>query len=213
MKPNNLLLCSRGQLKLADFGMAMREDDAKSAQKSTQLTLWYRAPELLFGATRHDSSVDMWAVGCIAVELFLRRVFLHGSNEFEQIERTFQILGTPTDETWPVRLISRARGPPSLTPRSAGAPCRSRCRADVASMSLPTAFFPVAPPRWARLLRYGVRAETRLRASVAATGSVAISLFSLAHSRSCSRSRSRAARPAPRAPRAAARSRYVVTRA
>ena len=29
------------------------------------LTLWYRAPEVLFGATHYSTAVDMWSVGCV----------------------------------------------------------------------------------------------------------------------------------------------------
>ena len=29
------------------------------------LTLWYRAPEVLLGATHYATPVDMWSVGCI----------------------------------------------------------------------------------------------------------------------------------------------------
>ena len=37
------------------------------------MTLWYRAPELLFGATSYSTPVDMWSLGCIFTELW------HGS--------------------------------------------------------------------------------------------------------------------------------------
>lgn len=29
------------------------------------LTLWYRAPEVLLGATHYSTPVDIWSVGCI----------------------------------------------------------------------------------------------------------------------------------------------------
>ena len=31
----------------------------------TQVTIWYRAPELLFGGKHYTSAVDIWAAGCI----------------------------------------------------------------------------------------------------------------------------------------------------
>ena len=34
--------------------------------------LWYRAPELLYGAKFYGPSVDIWSAGCIMGELFLR---------------------------------------------------------------------------------------------------------------------------------------------
>lgn len=33
------------------------------------VTLWYRAPEILFGSQTHTTAIDMWAVGCILGEL------------------------------------------------------------------------------------------------------------------------------------------------
>jgi serine/threonine protein kinase len=37
----------------------------------TQLvvTLWYRSPELLLGATKYTTGVDMWSIGCIFGEV------------------------------------------------------------------------------------------------------------------------------------------------
>ena len=33
------------------------------------VTLWYRPPELLLGATHYSTAVDMWSTGCIMAEL------------------------------------------------------------------------------------------------------------------------------------------------
>ena len=33
------------------------------------VTLWYRAPEVLLGATHYSPAVDMWSVACIFAEL------------------------------------------------------------------------------------------------------------------------------------------------
>lgn len=50
LKPNNLLLSSSGQLKLADFGLAKDYADPSRVLTSNVVTRWYRSPELLFGA-------------------------------------------------------------------------------------------------------------------------------------------------------------------
>lgn len=67
-----------------------------------------RAPELLFGARHYSVGVDMWAVGCILAELLLRVPFLPGESDLDQLTRIFQTLGTPTEETWPVRYFFRS---------------------------------------------------------------------------------------------------------
>lgn len=42
----------------------------RAAMHSLQIvTLWYRAPEVLLGATHYATPVDMWSVGCIFAEL------------------------------------------------------------------------------------------------------------------------------------------------
>lgn len=35
---------------------------------------YYRAPELIFGATEYTTAIDMWSVGCVMVELLLGQV-------------------------------------------------------------------------------------------------------------------------------------------
>jgi cyclin-dependent kinase 12/13 len=65
------------------------------------ITLWYRPPELLLGATSYGPSVDMWSVGCIFAELVHGRPILPGKTEFEQLDLIFKLCGTPTPENWP----------------------------------------------------------------------------------------------------------------
>ena len=35
---------------------------------------YYRAPELIFGATEYTTSIDMWSAGCVLAELLLGQV-------------------------------------------------------------------------------------------------------------------------------------------
>ena len=65
-------------------------------------TLWYRAPEILLGQQRYTFPVDIWAVGCIFAQLYLKRpLFLGNGYEIEQIFKIFEIMGTPTTNYWP----------------------------------------------------------------------------------------------------------------
>jgi cell division cycle 2-like protein len=99
LKTSNLLLNNRGQLKIADFGMARYVGDP--APKLTQLvvTLWYRAPELLLGTRTYDAAVDMWSVGCIFGELITREPLLQGTNEVDQMSKIFELCGVPTEDS------------------------------------------------------------------------------------------------------------------
>lgn len=119
LKTSNLLLNNRGQLKIADFGMARYVGDPPPP-KLTQLvvTLWYRSPELLLGAKTYGAAVDMWSVGCIFGELLTREPLLQGSNEVDELTKIFELCGTPTDESWPgYRRLPNARSL-KLPPRS-----------------------------------------------------------------------------------------------
>ena len=99
---SNLLISNDGHLKLADFGLARPFDtDQQRPYTNRVITLWYRPPELLLGATMYGPAIDMWSAGCIFAELLLRKPILPGKNEFEQIDLIFRLLGTPDDTTWP----------------------------------------------------------------------------------------------------------------
>lgn len=36
---------------------------------------YYRAPELIFGATEYTTAIDIWSTGCVMAELLLGQVF------------------------------------------------------------------------------------------------------------------------------------------
>ncbi|KAG8930601.1 TFIIH complex serine/threonine-protein kinase subunit kin28 [Tulasnella sp. 408] len=103
LKPNNLLIASDGQLKIADFGLARDFADPNPGFKMTWqvITRWYRPPELLFGCRHYSTAVDMWSVGTIFAELMLRVPYMAGDSDLDQIKTIFRALGTPTEEEWP----------------------------------------------------------------------------------------------------------------
>ncbi|POS80259.1 hypothetical protein DHEL01_v201346 [Diaporthe helianthi] len=101
LKTSNLLLNNRGQLRIADFGMARYVGDPPPRLTQLVVTLWYRAPELLLGASSYGQAVDMWSVGCIFGELLTREPLLQGKNEVDELTRIFELCGIPTDDTWP----------------------------------------------------------------------------------------------------------------
>ena len=65
------------------------------------VTLWYRAPDILLGSKNYTTSVDIWSVGCIFAEIVNRKPLFAGQDERDQLNRIFQIRGTPTTEEWP----------------------------------------------------------------------------------------------------------------
>lgn len=101
LKPANLLIHSSGTLKIADFGLARLFATPEREMSSQVVTLWYRAPELLFGARQYGTGVDMFSIGLIFAELIKRIPLLPGNSELDQLAKTFQLLGTPTEDDWP----------------------------------------------------------------------------------------------------------------
>lgn len=101
LKPNNLLIAPNGALKLADFGLARVFGSPNRKFTHQVFARWYRAPELLLGSKIYGPGVDLWAVGCIFAELMLRKPYLPGSSDIDQLGRIYNALGTPTDTTWP----------------------------------------------------------------------------------------------------------------
>ncbi|XP_005103387.1 cyclin-dependent kinase 7 [Aplysia californica] len=101
MKPNNLLINEQGTLKIGDFGLAKFYGSPSRPYSHQVVTRWYRCPELLFGARSYGDGVDMWALGCIVAELLIRAPFLQGDTDLDQLSKTFQVLGTPSEADWP----------------------------------------------------------------------------------------------------------------
>ncbi|KAI3725485.1 hypothetical protein L1987_65273 [Smallanthus sonchifolius] len=63
-------------------------------------TYWYRAPELLLGATEYGVGVDLWSAGCILAGLLAKGSILAGHTEAEQLQKIFALCGSPPDEYW-----------------------------------------------------------------------------------------------------------------
>jgi len=100
LKPQNLLINERGELKLADFGLARAKSVPTKTYSNEVVTLWYRPPDVLLGSTEYNASIDMWGIGCIFYEMASGRPLFPGSTVNEQIHLIFKNLGTPTEETW-----------------------------------------------------------------------------------------------------------------
>ncbi|XP_023739202.1 probable serine/threonine-protein kinase At1g54610 [Lactuca sativa] len=101
IKGSNLLLDNGGSLKIADFGLASFFDpNHKQPMTSRVVTLWYRPPELLLGATDYGVGVDLWSAGCILAELLAGKPIMPGRTEVEQLHKIFKLCGSPSDEYW-----------------------------------------------------------------------------------------------------------------
>mmetsp|Transcript_7985 Transcript_7985/g.8767 ORF Transcript_7985/g.8767 Transcript_7985/m.8767 type:complete len:384 (+) Transcript_7985:150-1301(+) len=98
IKPQNLLVDGRTHtLKLCDFGSAKRlvKGEPNVAYICSR---YYRAPELIFGATDYTTIIDIWSTACVTAELILGQPIFPGESGVDQLVEIIKVLGTPTRE-------------------------------------------------------------------------------------------------------------------
>lgn len=101
LKPQNLLINKKMELKLADFGLARAFGIPVRHYSHEVVTLWYRAPDVLMASRQYSTSIDIWSAGCILAEMATGRPLFAGANIADQLIRIFSILGTPNESVWP----------------------------------------------------------------------------------------------------------------
>ncbi|EAL85893.1 negative regulator of the PHO system [Aspergillus fumigatus] len=101
LKPQNLLINKKGQLKLGDFGLARAFGIPVNTFSNEVVTLWYRAPDVLLGSRTYNTSIDIWSAGCIMAELYTGRPLFPGTTNEDQLQKIFRLMGTPSERSWP----------------------------------------------------------------------------------------------------------------
>ncbi|OWM80023.1 hypothetical protein CDL15_Pgr010001 [Punica granatum] len=98
IKPQNLLVNPHThQLKLCDFGSA--KVLVKGEPNISYIcSRYYRAPELIFGATEYTTAIDIWSAGCVLAELLIGQPLFPGESGVDQLVEIIKVLGTPTRE-------------------------------------------------------------------------------------------------------------------
>ncbi|XP_076960939.1 putative serine/threonine-protein kinase At1g54610 [Bidens hawaiensis] len=135
IKGSNLLIDDNGILKIADFGLASFYDPKnKQPMTSRVVTLWYRPPELLLGATNYGVGVDLWSAGCILAELLSGKPIMPGRTEVEQLHKIFKLCGSPSEEYWKRYRLPNAT---LFKPRQPYKRCMSETFKDFPTSSLP----------------------------------------------------------------------------
>ncbi|VDM58212.1 unnamed protein product [Angiostrongylus costaricensis] len=116
IKCSNILLNNRGEIKIADFGLARYySSDQERLYTNRVITLWYRPPELLLGDEHYGPAIDVWSIGqvvfvltliilivvCILGEFFTRKPLFQGNNEAAQLDLISKVCGSPSVANWP----------------------------------------------------------------------------------------------------------------
>ncbi|KAJ2616867.1 3-phosphoinositide dependent protein kinase-1 [Coemansia sp. RSA 1365] len=105
IKPENILLGSDMHILVTDFGTAkmFRKGEPDQRAYSFVGTAEYVSPELLTDKAA-DRNSDLWAVGCIAYQLFTGRPPFKGSNEYQTFQKILKL-----DYTLPLTMPPQAR--------------------------------------------------------------------------------------------------------
>jgi len=91
VKPENIMIksYSRSLFKLIDFGSACFVHDHLSSYVQSR---FYRAPEIILGC-HYDYKIDIWALGCVLVELFTGKVLFQANSMSAILARIINVIG------------------------------------------------------------------------------------------------------------------------
>jgi len=93
LKPSSILVNEDSTLTIADFGLARgcyTEEEPLADHTSTRS---YRSPEIILLPTGYFEAADLWSVGCIHVELLVKKPFFPGKDQNDVLRRIALTLG------------------------------------------------------------------------------------------------------------------------
>ena len=101
LKPANILISKNCELRISDFGWSrfMHRSTRHGENRANPMTeyiitRWYRSPELLVAPKNlYDEKIDLWSIGCILAELFLRSPLFPGTTYTDQIIKILKVFG------------------------------------------------------------------------------------------------------------------------
>jgi len=103
IKPGNILLDSKLNVKLCDFGLSKfvgTSDEIIPEENATlteyMVTRWYRAPEVFLNPGRYGKPIDIWSIACTMLELITNCPIFPGNTAADQLRIIVATLGTPT---------------------------------------------------------------------------------------------------------------------
>ncbi|XP_074169622.1 cyclin-dependent kinase-like 3 isoform X4 [Rhinolophus sinicus] len=96
IKPENILVSKSGITKLCDFGFARTLAAPGDIYTDYVATRWYRAPELVLKDTSYGKPVDIWALGCMIIEMATGNPFLPSSSDLDLLHKIVLKVGNLT---------------------------------------------------------------------------------------------------------------------
>lgn len=101
IKPSNFLVTKQDDLLLCDFGSALycrgKYLDLADTDYGCLTTLWYRAPELIYGRERVTKKLDVWSLGMTFLALITGHV-TYSPQDVVELAIVYQVVfGTPKE--------------------------------------------------------------------------------------------------------------------
>ncbi|XP_032332645.1 cyclin-dependent kinase-like 3 isoform X3 [Camelus ferus] len=96
IKPENILVSQSGITKLCDFGFARTLAAPGDVYTDYVATRWYRAPELVLKDTSYGKPVDIWALGCMIIEMATGNPYLPSSSDLDLLHKIVLKVGNLT---------------------------------------------------------------------------------------------------------------------
>ena len=132
LAPANILINKNGVVKIADFGLSRFISSPDKPMSDGVITIFYRAPEILFGAVYYSFSIDIWSAGCILGEMLLQDVLFKGNNDIDVMSKIVALLGIPNENNWPDAIQLKSyklfKGGPAFTIQKQFAKFPQECR-------------------------------------------------------------------------------------
>ncbi len=95
LKPSNIIINKDTTIKIIDFGLSRSYD---SNMTEYVVTRWYRAPEVVLSPKEYEHKIDIWAIGCIMVELILKEPLFCADNGSHLVKLIINILNVPDND-------------------------------------------------------------------------------------------------------------------
>jgi serine/threonine protein kinase len=96
LKPGNILVTSNNVCKITDFGLSRKMDSNNSRYTPLVGSGSYRAPEVIAETGNYDSSIDIWALGCILFQMVSKnsKRFILGGRDLKELQELASIYGS-----------------------------------------------------------------------------------------------------------------------